>query len=183
MVRAYSTVAVLYAALIFASNNTMEARTPAPARPATTALGRFSFAAPKGWLLEPRTDREYTYWLKPAGRSKPRCAISLRVESAGTPLDAQSLQTVRLRSGLGDAREDEIRRSELRSAKGLRISKADLRFGYSFPALRTALLMRMILYSFRGPDGRVYTLSCSPEGGHGPEFEKPLDDLARRISF
>src|SRR5438270_11542674 len=84
-----------------------------------TALGRFSLAAPKGWQLDAARgadatyllDPEHTYVMHPISRAQPRCRVELRAESASTPAAAQSLKALRMRSGVLDAREDEIHRS------------------------------------------------------------------------
>jgi hypothetical protein len=88
-----------------------------------------------------------------------------------------------MRSGVRDAREEEVRRSQLRSVGGIRIWKADLSTGYSSPYLKSPLLVRSTLYSFRGADGRVYTFACSPNHGNGSEFDQALDDLVKSISY
>src|SRR5688500_18659758 len=160
MMRSRSIAAVLSIALVCTIGNVVAARAPVPRRD-TTRVGDFSFVAPQGWRLRPVTQRdrlylddpEHAYVLEPLGRSNPRCPIVLRKESAPTPAAAQSLQAVRMRSGVIDAREDEVRRTELRSFSGIRIWKADFSTSRSLP-------IHTILYSFRGSDGRVYTLSC-----------------------
>src|SRR5437763_3135012 len=134
----------------------------------TTQIGDFSFAAPKGWRLRPVTERDHLYLddparahiLEPVGRSSPQCPLVVRKETASSPAAAQTLRAVRMRSGVLDAREDEIRRTELRSVSGLRIWKAD------FTTSRSVLPIHTILYSFRAADGRVYTLSCWVPRGH-----------------
>ena len=178
-----SIAVVLSVALVSAIGSVGVARTPAPRRD-TTRVGDFSFAAPKGWRLRPVTQRDHLYLddpkhayiLEPMGRSNPQCPIVLRKESVLTPATAQSLKAVGMRSGVVDAREDEVRRSELRSFSGIRIWKAD------FSTSRSLLPIHTILYSFRGSDGRVYTLSCWVPPGRDKEFEKLLEELATSIS-
>ena len=149
-----------------------------------TQIGDFSFAAPKGWRLRPVTERDHLYLddpahahiLEPVRRSNPQCPIVLHKETASSPAAAQTLRAVRMRSGVLDARENEIRRSELRSLSGLPIRKAD------FSTSRSVLPIHTILYSFRAADGRVYTLSCWVPRGHEEDFERVLEELARSIS-
>ena len=180
--RSRSIAAVLTVAVVCALGRVVAAPAPAPSRD-TTRVGDFSFAAPKGWRLRPVTQRdrlylddpEHAYVLEPLGRSNPQCPIVLRKETASTPAAAQSLQAVRMRSGVIDAREDEVRRSELRSLSGIRIWKAD------FSTSRSVIPIHTILYSFRGSDGRIYTLSCWIPRGRDNDFEKPLEELARSI--
>ena len=156
-----------------------------------TALGRFSLAAPTGWQLDAARgadatyslDPQHTYIMHPVRRPQPRCRVELRAESASTPAAAQSLKAIRMRSGVLDAREDEVHRSQLVAESGIRIAKADYSTSYSYSARQTPLPIHSVLYSFRGPDGRVYTLHCSPSPRSRDEFAGAWDALARSITF
>jgi hypothetical protein len=158
---------------------------------AVAAPLQFSFAAPPGWQLDAARgadatyllDPQHTYVMHPVRRPQPRCRVELRAESASTPAAAQSLKAMRTRSGVLDAREDEIHRSELVAESGIRIAKADYSTSYSYSARKTPLPIHSVLYSFRGPDGRVYTVHCSPSPGSRDEFGSVWDALARSIRF
>ena len=119
---------VFYCAALCCALSVLHAKEPANTYSTKKTIGQFSFGAPTGWQLE-ASDEINHYWLHHQNQSGPRCSIELRAESAPTPADAQSLRAVRMRSGLIDAREDEIRRGELNSVRGMRILKIDLRYG------------------------------------------------------
>ena len=142
---------------------------------------QFSFDAPPGWTLREDSAKERYYWLAPVGDLPHRCSLRLGAEGVQTLEDSQSEKSVRFREAFSGPSPPVIRRSKLRSRSGERILKADVRSTpVTHPQLPPAFF-RYVVYSFRGRDGRVYTLECYPPPRDGAFFDHALDDLARSI--
>jgi hypothetical protein len=156
---------------------------------ATSTFGapsQFSFAAPTGWrLVAQPPPAKHGYIFINSRNSELRCLIGLGADSAPTVEAAQEAMLGRTRSLLVGPNAPIIRRSSFRAVSGLVIHKADVMFDvYQRPQLRrgSTLWLRCLYYSFQSPkDGRIYSFECSTE--HSLFFDRPLDELAKSVSF
>lgn len=145
----------------------------------------FSFSAPVGWQLQ-KFDGKH-YWLQQSGRYEPRCSIGVRAENGRSLVGGHDATLMRLHSIIIGPTDPQVRRTELRSRSGLRILKADARWGaYSQPQYKRGFLnkVRCVLYSFqKGNSDRIYSLECYPDPHSGLFFDEALDEMARTVSF
>jgi hypothetical protein len=151
----------------------------------STKNDEFSFTAPSGWQLEKFDEKHY--WLRQFGRREPRCSIGVRAENGRSLVSGHDATLTRLHSIIIGPTEPLVHRTELRSRSGLRILKADARWGaYSQPQYRRGFLnqIRCVLYSFRkGESNRIYSLECYPDPHGGTFFDQALDEMAKSVRF
>ena len=148
---------------------------------AHAAASQLSFEAPPGWQLRADAARERYYWLAPARNPQRRCSIRLGAEAVQAPEDSQSAKSVRFREVFSGPGEPIIQRSVLRSKHGARILKANVRWNLFERSPTGFGSFHSVVYSFRGSDGRVYTLEGYPPVRDGNFFDAAMDEIARSI--
>jgi hypothetical protein len=147
---------------------------------------QFSFAAPAGWrLVEQPPPAKHGYFFISSRNAELRCMIGLGADSAPTVEAAQAAMLGRARSLLVGPNAPITRRTTFRAASGLLIHRAEVMFDvYQRPQIKrgSTIWLRCLYYSFQSPrDGRVYSFECWTE--HSLFFDRPLDELAKSVSF
>jgi hypothetical protein len=163
--------------------STLLAQKSAPNVSTSKAYGQFSFAAPAGWHLDGDARMKHSYWLTSLRESQRRCLISVQSEGVRTLEETQSAKSIRFREILDSPTNPIIRRAKFRSGTGVLILKADVRYTPRTHPQVAVGVFHHIVYSFRGPDGRIYTFQCSTRTRDGQFFDRALDDLAKSINF
>ena len=158
------------------------AENPTPSASSSKGYGQISFAPPVGWRLDRDVRMKNCYWLTSLRESGRRCLVSLQSEGVRTLEDSQSGKSVRFRELLAGPNEPTILRAKLRSRTGVLILKADVRYTPRTHPQISLGVFRHIVYSFRGPDRRIYTFQCSTPT-RDTFFDRALDDLAKSIEF
>ncbi len=149
---------------------------------------QFSFAAPTGWRLVAQHSPAKNAWtLTSLSDSRLTCSIGLGAEEAQTAAAQQNKMFARMRSLFPGPGEPVVKRTQMRTASGLSIHKADFLFDtYTHPRLRRGptFFLRCVYYSFRSPaDGRVYSFECWPPPTSGSPVDRALDAFAQSIAF